>query len=269
MKSFILTLLFTTLLISDTLSFGAISTVDKSIMEKKLTPLMNYISKVISKDLEFETGFDYTDTIELFKNGHYDLGFIGPSPFIIATNHSKNRLKIIVGLNNKCQGNFHSVIITRKNSDINKLSNLEGKSFAFGSPKSTLSYFMPMNLLKKISIDKKLSHYDFLGTHDKVAKYVIMGKYDAGAVKASVAKKYSKYLKIITRTQHVPDFIIVANTKMPDAMVEKIKKALLKPEVQKLAKFIKPSATGFRTRHYKDYDELKKIMLEVNPNIFK
>jgi len=269
MKNLILIVLFTTLLLSDTLSFGAISTVDKSVMEKKLTPIMKYISKTISKDLKFKTGFDYPDTIEQFKNGNYDLGFIGPSPFIIASHDTKNKLQIIVGLNNKCHGNFHSVIVVRKDSNIKTLEDLKGKSFAFGSPKSTLSYFMPMNLLQKNHIDKKLSHYDFLGKHDKVAKYIIMGKYDAGGIKASVANKYSKYLKVIKKTIHVPDFVIVASSKIPKETVEKLKKALLKPEAQKLAKFIKPSATGFRLRKYSDYKELKEIMLKVNPNSLK
>lgn len=251
---------------SDTLTFGAISTVNKTVMEKKLTPLINYISKTISKDLKFETGFDYADTIEQFKNATYDLGFIGPSPFVIATHNSKSQLKIIAGLNNKYDGQFHSVIVVRKDSNIRKLSDLKGKSFAFGSPKSTLSFFMPMNLLQKNNIDKKLLKYDFLGKHDRVAKYVIMGKYDAGGIKASVAKKYSKYLKIIEKTEYIPDFIIVASSKISDNLIKKIQIALLKPEALKIAQSIKPSATGFRIRKYKDYDKLKKIMLSVDPD---
>ena len=269
MKILIILIAYYYTLFAEPLSFGAISTVNKILMEKKLTPLMDYISKTIHRDLEFKTGFDYSDTIEKFKNGSYDLGFIGPSPFIIATNNTNNKLKIIVGLNNKDNGNFHSVIIVRKHSKINKLSDLVGKSFAFGSPKSTLSYFMPMHLLQHNSLDTKLSHFVFLGKHDRVAKYVIMGKYDAGGIKSSVAKKYSKYLKVIKKTRNVPDFVVVASSKMPDKLVQTIKKALLKPEAIKIAKSIKPSATGFRVRKYSDYNELKKIMLSVNPNSLK
>jgi len=269
MKFLIILLLFYHCVFAETMSFGAISTVDKTLMKKKLNPLIKYISKTIDKDLEFKTGFDYDDTIEKFRNGTYDFGFIGSSPFVIATNTSKNKLKIIAGLDNKNNGNFHSVIITRKDSKINKLSDLEGKSFAFGSPKSTLSYFMPMYLLKKNSLDTKLSHFVFLGSHDKVAKYIIMGKYDAGGIKASVANKYIKYLKIIQKTVDVPDFIIVANQNIPDKIIKKIRDALLKPEATKIAKAIKASATGFRIRTYEDYIELKKIMLKVNPNSLK
>jgi len=235
-------------------------------MEKKLTPLIKYISKVISKDLKFKTGFDYADTIENFKNGSYDFGFIGPSPYIEATKNIKNHIKIIIGLNNKNNGYFNSVIIVKKNSNIKDISDLKGKSFAFGSPKSTLSYYMPMNLLQKNHLDKKISNFVFLGKHDKVAKYIIMGKYDAGGIKESVAKKYSKYLKIITKTIDIPDFIIVASAKIPDNIVKKIREALLKPEAQKLAKYIKQSATGFKSRKHSDYAQLEKIMINVKKN---
>ena len=264
MKHILLLIFISIALYSQTLSFGAISTVDKEIMKKKLSPLINYISKTISKDLKFETGFDYSDTIEKFRDGTYDFGFIGPSPYVIATQNIDKHIKIIVGLNNKCNGNFHSVIIVKKGSNILKLPDLKGKNFAFGSPQSTLSYFMPMSLLQKNGVDKQLANFVFLGKHDRVAKYVIMGKYDAGAIKLSVAKKYSKYINIIKKTEHVPDFVIVASSKTPDYIVKKVRKALLMPEAQKLARFIKSSATGFKKRTHSEYKELEKIMYKVN-----
>ncbi len=266
MKNLILFVILNVALMSDTLSFGVISTVDKNIMKKNLTPLMNYISKTISKDLKFESGFDYIDTIENFRSGKYDLGYIGPSPYVIATSNIKNPIKIIAGLNNKHGGHFHSVIIVKKGSNVKCLADLEGKTFAFGSPQSTLSYFMPMDLLQKNYIDDKISNFVFLGQHDRVAKYIIMGKYHAGAIKESVAKKYKRYIDIIKTTDEVPDFVIVASAKMPNSLVKKIQEALLKPEAQKLASYIKPSATGFKLRKHNDYNELKRIMLKVDPN---
>ncbi len=269
MKTLFLILLIKTSIFSQTLSFGAISTVDKSIMEKKLKPIISYISKTIKQPIKFQTGFDYLDTIEKFKLKKYDLGFIGPAPFLLAMQNTDKPLQIIVGLNTKNNGYFHSVIIVKNTSSIKSLEDLKGKSFAFGSPQSTLSYFMPMYLLKKQNLDKKLSNIVFLGKHDRVAKYIIMGKYDAGGIKQSVANKYKKYIKIIAKTQDVPDFIIVASTNMPKQTVQKIREALLKPEAQKLAKFIKPSATGFIKREEKDYDILKNIMLYVDKNSLK
>ncbi len=256
------------LLYAQNISFGAISTVQNSIMQKKLTPLMDYISATIKKDIKFKTGIDYIDTIEKFQKGEYDLGYIGPAPYILATQKNKNALKIIVGLNNKNNGNFHSVIVVRKNSPINSMDDLKNKTFAFGSPKSTLSFFIPMDMLKKQKIEEELKEYVFLDKHDKVAKFVIMGKYDAGGIKESVAKKYSKYLKIIATSQDIPDFLIVANEKFPDELVEKIKKALLQPNLQNVVKSIKPSATGFRERKREDYLKLKEIIDKIESQDF-
>jgi len=256
-----LTILITAVfLVAGEATLGAISTVENAIMQKRLTPLMRCISKVVKKDLKFVTGFDYSGTILHFKRGDYDFGFIGPSPFIFVTKDDKKRLKIIAGLDNKYGGNFHSVIVVRKDSNITKLSDLKGKIFAFGSPKSTLSYFLPMYELLRRNIVEKLSNYIFLGKHDRVAKYVIMGKCDAGGIKESVAKRYSKYLKIIHKSQPIPDFLVVASSKIPDELVKKIKIALLKKEAIKVAKAIKPSATGFRKRSYEDYQKLAEIM---------
>ncbi len=249
---------------SQTLKFGAISTVDKSIMKQKLTPLINYISSVISKDIVFQTGIDYADTISKFEDGTYDFGFIGPSPFILATDKNKNSLKIIVGLNNMDNGYFHSVIVVRKDSTIKEMSDLKDTTFAFGSHKSTLSYYIPRYMLQKNKIYHQLKDFVFLGKHDKVAKYVIMGKYEAGAIKESVAKKYLKYLRIIKTSSSVPDFIVVAGKKISEAEINKIRDALLKPEAQKIAQSIKPSSTGFRIRKCSDYTNLKKIMFEID-----
>ena len=268
-KVFILLVLFSSLVFAtQSLTFGAISTVENSIMQKKLTPLMNYISKTIKKDIEFKTGIDYLDTIDKFKNGEYDLGFIGPAPYILATHKNKNALKVIVGLDNKNRGNFNSVIVVKKDSSINSIKDLKDKTFAFGSPKSTLSFFIPMDMLKKQKIDKKLKEYVFLGKHDKVAKSIIMGKYDAGGIKESVAKKYAKYLKVIAKSQDIPDFLIVASDKFPDKLIVKIKKALLQPDMQKIVKAIKPSATGFRERKREDYLQLKEIMDKIKAQDF-
>ena len=260
----LLTILLTaTFLMAKEATFGAISTVNEAVMKKRLTPLIRYISKVVKKDLKFATGFDYSDTIWHFKRGDYDFGFIAPSSFILATKDDKKRLKIIAGLNNKEGGYFHSVVVVRKDSNITKLSDLEGKTFAFGSPKSTLAYFLPMYELQINHIVEKLSNYLLLGKHDRVAKYVIMGKYDAGAIKESVAKRYSKYLKIIHKSQPIPDFLVVASSNIPDELVKKIQIALLKKDSVKAAKAIKSSATGFRKRSYKDYQKLTEIMETV------
>lgn len=244
--------------------FGAIATVEPELMQKRLQPLIEYLEKITERSIVFETGYDYHNTIEKFADGSYDLGFIGPAPYIRANEHNPKALKISAGLESSGKGYFHSLIVSKKDSAIVKLEDLKNRRFAFGSPESTLSYYVPMQMLRDAGIIEYLDRYDFLGRHDRVAQYVIMGKYDAGAIKESVAKKYDKYLQVIAKSEPIPDFMIVVSSKMPLALAQKIQSALFSLKDPEILHAIKASATGFAKREDSDYDHLRAIMKQVS-----
>ncbi len=266
MKLIIFTLIFSfyQALASDKLIFGAISTIEPDLMEKKLFPIINYLEMATGKKIEFQTGYNYTDTINKFADGTFDIGYIGPAPYLKTKKINPNSIEIIAGLVNTEDKPFQSVLISKKGSSIQKINDIKNHRFAFGSPKSTLSYFVPMDMLIKSKVIKKVERYDFLGRHDKVAQYVIMGKYDAGAVKKSIADKYSKYLQVVAQSQALPDFIIVSNKSLEKEIVKKIKNALLNLRDTEILKSLKKSALKFEEREDNDYDNLRLIMNNVN-----
>ncbi|MBU1993971.1 phosphate/phosphite/phosphonate ABC transporter substrate-binding protein [bacterium] len=233
-------------------------------MHKNLQPLLVYLENVTGKTIEFQTGYDYKDTINKFADGTFDFGYIGPSPYILAKEINPHALKILAGIKNKEGEYFQSVIVSKKGSSLVKLSDLKNRSFAFGSPNSTLSYYIPMDMLLQNGVLKELKRYDFLGRHDKVAQYVIMGKYDAGAIKHSVADEYSRYLQVIEKSKPFADFMIVANTAMDKDLTKKIQNALLELKDPDILRSMKSSAIGFELRQESDYDELKRIMQNVS-----
>lgn len=268
MKALFLTLIILTsnILASQQLVFGAISTVEPHLMELKLTPLMKEIEKATGKKVKFQTGYDYTDTINKFADGTFDIGYIGPAPYIKAHAINPHALEILAGIKNSKKNPFRSVIISKKGSKFKKCADLKNTSFAFGSPKSTLSYYVPKYMLIKSGIMKDIQSYHFLGRHDKVAQYVIMGKFPAGAIKQSIANKYAKYLQVITVSEAMPGFIIVANKKLDKKLRLKIKNMLLNLKNIDAIKKVKKSATGFEKRKDSDYDKLRVIMEEVEQN---
>jgi phosphonate transport system substrate-binding protein len=254
------------LIAQDKLIFGAISTVKASKTAKKMKPLLNYLSQKTGKKIIFKTGKNYTETIKKFNNGSFDFGYIGPSPYVIATQKAKN-LKILAGLETNHKPYFHGVIIAKKdNNKINKISDIKGKKFAFGSKKSTLSFFVPA----KILIDKKvlptLSKTSFLGKHDNVVKNVITGKYDAGGVKEAVANKNLDKIKIIKKSEPIYDFLMVANKNMDTDTFNKIQNALLELKDKSILKSLKGKATGFIKTKDSNYNGLRKIMSDVKAN---
>ncbi|MBA4423651.1 MAG: phosphonate ABC transporter substrate-binding protein [Syntrophus sp. (in: bacteria)] len=124
---------------------------------------------------------------------------------------------------------YRSVIITKKDSPVKTLAELKGKSVAFASSKSTSGNLMPRYLLANARIHlsdlSDFANYDY---HDSVVKAVLKGRYTAGAVRDSVAKKYMKLgLAVIAESESIPMGPLVAGPGTPYAVIENIKKALL------------------------------------------
>ena len=125
-----LSILGSSLFAKDTLYFGAITTVKPEIVKRNFQPLLNYLSKKLKKRIIFATGLNYEDTINKFIDGTFDLGYIGPSPYIVATRRKKDSLKLIAGVETDHQPYFYSIIVARRDSNISKLEDLKGKRFA-------------------------------------------------------------------------------------------------------------------------------------------
>ncbi len=248
---------------SQKIIFGAISTVEPEIMRKNLSPLMEYIEKKTGKKVLFKTGYNYENTIEMFANKEFDIGYIGPAPYVKTKEIAPDSIDLLVKIKNQSTQPFQSVIISKNNSDISKIEDIQDHSFAFGSPSSTLSYYIPMYMLIQSNTLENIKSYNFLGRHDKVAQYVIMGKYDLGAVKSSVAKKYSNYIKVIKKSQPFPDFAIVVSSSLDKELSGKIKKILLELKDKKILKSIKDSALEFEEANDSDYDPLREIIKNV------
>ena len=246
------------------LVFGAISTVKPEIVREHFRPLLEYLGRKLDRQIVFATGRDYDDTIARFLNGSFDFGYIGPSPYIVASQRKPGALRVIAGIENHGRPTFRAAIVARKDSPIQTLSDLRGKRFAFGSRRSTLSYYLPYYMLMQSHTLETLSHYDILGRHDIVAKNVIMGRYDAGGIKMSVADTYAKYLKKIAVSEPVTDFAIVVHHSMKPTLAQRIRTLLLELKDPKILHSIKKSMSGFGPRQDSDYDRLREIMKEVD-----
>jgi phosphonate transport system substrate-binding protein len=244
--------------------FGVISTVSPTEDAKKLAPLLSYLSKEVGQKVSFKTGKNYTDTIEKFSSGEFEIGFIGPSPYIIATKKEKN-LEILAGVETKGKPFFHGVIVARKdNADINSVADLKGKKFAFGSKESTLSFYTPAKALLDANVKASLAGFEFLGKHDIVAQNVVAKKFDAGGIQESVAAKYAEHLKVIQKSEPMYDFMIVAHKNLSPEVKAKFKAALLKLKDPAILEAIKPGATGFVETNEKNYDNLRAMMDQVD-----
>jgi phosphonate transport system substrate-binding protein len=158
---------------------------------------------------------------------------------------------------------YEGVIIVRKDAPMHSLEALAGKRFAFGSTDSTLSYYVPKWMLYRAGVYGLLSEKIFMGRHDRVLKQVVMGKADAGGVKASVAETMGDHIRVIARSEPIPDFAVVCRADLDPVLQRRIETALLSLKDPAILEAIKAGSVGFIPRGPTEYHYLRRLMDEV------
>jgi len=247
--------------------FGVHPLAKPSELIKMFKPLIGYLEQELDATLSFRTSKDYTTHVEALASGEIDISYLGPAPYAVLDEQYPGTIRIGAAVLNNGNPTFQGVIIAKEGSSINSLQDLEGKKFAFGDRKSTLSCYMPAFMLMEAGIFKTIE-YAFVGSHDNVALGVLNGVFDAGGIKPAVAEKYqARGLKIIAESEPVYEHLIVIGPGIDDATAEKIRTALLGVQDPVVYTSIKHSLTGFTAVEPSDYENLKHVIATVDATI--
>ena len=171
-------------------------------LQRKFKPLGNYLEQKLGMKVEFVPVTDYAASVEGLINNKLDMVWFGGFTFVQAKARSGGKVVPLVQREEDQQ--FKSVFITTDKS-INKLEDLKGKTFSFGSESSTSGHLMPRYYLlaAKINPDTDMKRVAFSGAHDATAAAVAGGKVDAGALNISVWEKLISQNKVDPKTVHV------------------------------------------------------------------
>jgi phosphonate transport system substrate-binding protein len=166
-------------------------------LQRKFKPLGNYLEQKLGMKVEFTPVTDYAASVEGLINKKIDMVWFGGFTFVQAKVRSHNQ--VIPLVQREEDEKFKSVFITT-NKDINKLEDLKGKTFTFGSESSTSGHLMPRSFLlaAKINPDTDMKRIAFSGAHDATVAAVSGGKVDAGALNISVWEKLVNEKKVDT-----------------------------------------------------------------------
>lgn len=246
-----------------TLRVSAIPDETPTELQRKFKPLGDYLEKETGMKVEFIPVTDYAASVEALVANKVDMVWYGGFTFVQANIRSNKGVTPLV--QREEDQKFTSVFIARTDSGIHQLTDLKGKTFTFGSPSSTSGHLMPrLNLLANhIDPDKDLEQIAFSGAHDATIAAVAGGKVQAGALNASVWKKFVDEKKVDTSMVNVfcttpPffDYNWTVRKDMPIALQEKIRNAFLnldpsKPQdkvildLQRASKFVPTKAENY------------------------
>jgi phosphonate transport system substrate-binding protein len=191
------------------LSFGIYQSYNASEMYRNFTPIIEVIQDDVerrlgrSTDIQMRIFKTYEEGIEALVSGKVDFVRFGPAPYILSK-RKNDALELIAMELEDGKKQFNGCIVVPRESKIHALSDLRGKSFAFGDRNSTIGRYLVQDNLVQAGIRAvDLSRYDYLDRHDKVAAAVLAGDFDAGAVKEANLEESKGQLRAVLTFQNV------------------------------------------------------------------
>ena len=196
-------------------------------------PLMQYLKKTLKlKDVKLILAPTYKKLTDYLLDGKVDVAWHAS----LAYPEDMDRgLKAVLQPVRFGVDYYQGLIIAHKDSNIKRLSDFKGKSFAFSEKASASAYFYPHILFFENNIipEKDFSKVEYIYGHDKIAYSVLYKRVDGGAVYDDARnliknKKQRSNLIIVAKTKKIPNEPIVVHKNLPDKWVKRIKEAFLK-----------------------------------------
>ncbi|SHO52236.1 phosphate/phosphite/phosphonate ABC transporter substrate-binding protein [Desulfopila aestuarii] len=249
--------------------FGVLPRDNPILAYERYQPLMDYLTEATGIKTELHLEKSYQAVVNSLGQGKITFALLGPLTYLDA--HKRyGVVPIARSRTAKGESSFRSVIVTAKESSIVKLTDLSGKNFAFGALWSTSGNLIPRYMLawSGIHLDN-LNSYQHFNYHDTIAKKVISGEVDAGALRQATAERYTMYgMRIIATSDPIPTGPVVAASQTPYPLIHSYQKALLELADNNrgtaiLQKLDLDMQGGFVTTSDADYFEIRNMINDV------
>jgi phosphonate transport system substrate-binding protein len=248
------------------LTFGTYTADKATETVKQFKPFLSYLSTKMTAELgetvniNMKVTKSYEASIQDLVDSGVDFSRFGPASYVTAKTANEN-IKLIAIESENGEKTFKGVIAVHSDSPMKSLSDLKGKSFAFGNELSTIGRYLAQQFLLDAGIKSTdLARYEYLGRHDKVGSAVSNGSFQAGALKSSTFEKLQSKgepIRMLVDFDNVTKPWIAAENIDPRILVA-MRKVMMEnpdaPEIKSLAK------SGFLAGEDSDYDIIRVAM---------
>ncbi|WP_199614402.1 phosphate/phosphite/phosphonate ABC transporter substrate-binding protein [Paenibacillus alkalitolerans] len=237
-------------------------------------PLQDYLAKTLNKEVEIVVTTDYSTMIEAMRKGQIEFAYFGPLSYVLLKTKMEQAEPFAAKLD-KGSPTYNAVVIANAEAGIEKLSDIKGKTVAFGDTASTSSHMIPKEMLKNAGLEPDADYEEqFVGAHDAVAKAVQNGNAHAGGLSKPIFESLvekgaidKNKVKVIDVSKPYPNYPWVLNSELDPELKEAIKNAIYgakDPEV------LSPLKTeGFVPIADKDFDVIREMVKMIGIDLEK
>lgn len=245
-----------------TLRFGLYPYANPAAVYQSFQPLVKALAEACGTPISISMAPNYISHVRNLGAGSVDLAFAGPSPYVKA-HDQYHSIELLARLYLRDDRGDQTVIVTSRNSAVQTLSDLKGKTFAFGDYQSFGSHFMPRYLLRQQGVSLwDLMAYDYVMGHDNVILSVIHGDFDAGALRHDVLANHPDrdQLRILAGPVAISPHAIVCRSTLPEPVKEGLRRALLAIDDPAVLTAIDAHMVGFAPVADSDFELARQVV---------
>ncbi|WP_183002275.1 phosphonate ABC transporter substrate-binding protein [Achromobacter sp. UMC71] len=219
----------------DTLTIGLIPAEDSQAMIESSKQVIEQLQQQTGMKVKPFVATDYNGIIEALRAKKLDVAYLGPFSYVLATSVADVEAFSVAVTKKSGKSAYKSLIVVRKDSGIDSVQALKGRTFAFVDPSSASGHLFPKAGLEQAgySPDKLFSRVVFSGSHDASLLAVANKKVDAAAVAdriyaSAIAKGQLRpdELSVVWTSSDIPESPMVWRKDLDPAVKDKVARAL-------------------------------------------
>lgn len=192
-------------------TFGVVPQQSAFKLAQMWTPLLAHIEAQTGLRLTFITAKDIPTFEDELTQAKYDLAYMNPYHYVVF--HSRSDYQPLVRDSEK---NLRGILVTRKDSHITDVAQLNGLTLAFPAPAAFAASIIPRAELQRsgISINPR-----YVNSHDSVYLNVIKEFFPAGGgiIRSleSLPEEQRSQLRVLWQSKSYPSHPIAAHSRVP------------------------------------------------------
>jgi len=238
------------------LVFGVLNQQSAVLTAERWNPILRHVSSVSGELLQLKLGRTVQDTDAMMGRGEFDF---------IYTNHNFQTEYDALGYRVIARWGsepIRGVIAVPQDSLIQTLAELRGKRVAFPSADAFVGYAVPTVALKKVGVRVEEA---FAGSQEGALAQLKARRVEAAAVNSRFLAQYSEREGVRFRELYIsepyPELPVVVHPRVPAAVVDKVRQALLgmKQDPGAAAILERAKSPGFETATDRDYEGVRRV----------
>jgi phosphonate transport system substrate-binding protein len=230
--------------------------------------IIEYLQKEMGIAVKGYVTQDHAAAVEALRNGEADISFMGGLPYVLA--HEIIGAEVILSEVYRGSPTYRARIFVLKDSGIEKVEDLKGKSIAFADPISESGFIYPLEIMVEAGLLKRgddpkvvFSDVYFAGGYQQAIQALANGLVDAAGVSqfADLLLTPEQLPKItwIAESKPIPSHLVCVRKGLDKERVDAFKQAMLKlnqPENKHLLKYVY-SPDGYIEASHSDYKSVE------------